>query len=343
MRLCALTSAALFWLSISPVRAQPTEAARLFDEAEQLMAAGEFAFACAKLEESQRLDPQLGTELHLAHCFEKRGLLASAYKHFLAAARLASERNAGGLIEPREAVARRRAANLEPQLSTLRLQPSAAEPDDLQIELDGTVLHHDELAASLPIDPGVHGLIASASGRLTWRHEFTIGSAAQRVTIDVPPLQPIEPAAEAPAPPPPKLEAPLAPARALPLTAAEPVEHGSFQRVLGYVSAGAGVVGIGIGIALGLMRNRDVSKLDRYCDLDAGTCAIAPGESATRAQIELLQHRARGEATGATLGFILGGAALASGVVLVLTAPSAKIERVSLHFTPTGIAFALQR
>ncbi|HEX4355689.1 MAG TPA: hypothetical protein VHZ95_22335 [Polyangiales bacterium] len=341
-------------LAISIARAEPTEAARLFDEAEQLMAAGEYASACAKLEDSQRLDPQLGTELHLAHCFEKRGLLASAYQHFLAAARLAAERNASGIIEPREAVARRRAANLEPQLSMLRLQPSAAEPSDFQIELDGTNLDRSAFAAARPIDPGVHGLIASAPGRLTWRHEFTIGSAPQRVTIEVPPLEPLEAKSEraevtnAPiASEPPKTEAPsplmaaaLAPA---PVSAApEPTEHGSLQRALGYVSAGVGVVGIGVGIAFGLMRNAEVSKLDRYCDVGAGSCAIAPGDNATRSHIESLQHRARMDATAATLGFIVGGAALASGVVLVLTAPNAKREGVALNVGPTQITLTLR-
>ena len=48
----------------------------LFKEAKQLASAGDFARACPKFIESQRLDPSVGTLLNIGNCYEKLGKLA---------------------------------------------------------------------------------------------------------------------------------------------------------------------------------------------------------------------------------------------------------------------------
>src|SRR5262245_29277651 len=76
-------------------------AIRLFEDGEKAMSEGNYGAACPKFAESQRLDPQLGTLLHLADCFEKWGKTASAWASFKEAADLAAMRNESGEREPR--------------------------------------------------------------------------------------------------------------------------------------------------------------------------------------------------------------------------------------------------
>jgi hypothetical protein len=66
---------------VSP--ADSAAARSLFDEARALLQAGKAAEACPKLEESQRLDPGMGTMFNLAECYERVGKTASAWTMFL--------------------------------------------------------------------------------------------------------------------------------------------------------------------------------------------------------------------------------------------------------------------
>src|SRR5579863_8518518 len=61
-------------------------ATTLFQEGREAAKKGDYATACAKMEESFRLDPAVGTLLNLADCQEHMGHPASAWQRFREAA-----------------------------------------------------------------------------------------------------------------------------------------------------------------------------------------------------------------------------------------------------------------
>src|SRR5262245_14173157 len=55
-----------------------TAAEKAFEEGRDLYRAGKYTEACVRFEQSEQLDPQMGTLFNLAQCDEKIGKLASA-------------------------------------------------------------------------------------------------------------------------------------------------------------------------------------------------------------------------------------------------------------------------
>ena len=78
----SLASACSLWLATGVVGAQGASdkaaAEALFDQGVRLMKQNNFAEACPKLEESDRIDPAVGTLLYLGECYERVGKTASA-------------------------------------------------------------------------------------------------------------------------------------------------------------------------------------------------------------------------------------------------------------------------
>src|SRR5437763_3652209 len=121
----SLGVAAALALATPPARANdPVAAQALFDEAKKLIAAGSYAPACLKLEESQRLDPGIGTLFHLADCHQRIGKTASAWAEFL---EVAAQAKTSQQTE-REKVARERASALESKLPRVVVNVGHAAP-----------------------------------------------------------------------------------------------------------------------------------------------------------------------------------------------------------------------
>ena len=126
--------------------AQKVAAEALFDDALKLMRAGKHADACPKLEESQRLDPGIGTLLYLGECYENVGRTASAWASFREAA---SRAGAEGQSE-RLKSATERASRLEPKLAYLTIQaaPEARAIQGLSVRLGQTVIGAELFSAT---------------------------------------------------------------------------------------------------------------------------------------------------------------------------------------------------
>jgi len=299
------------------VKAAATSA---FDQAEQLMTAHEFAGACLKYAESQRLDPQLGTLLHLADCLEQNGQTASAWAAFREAEEVAEKRN-----DPRRSLAAERVAKLTPHLSKLQINlPKSADPSSLHVERDRVVVGSALWGAPIPTDPGTHTITVSAPGHRAWTGSAIVRSDGSTAVVDVPELEvEVPPSPEASATP--KPVAPP-PSQAAPSKHAQGGSKMSTQGVLGWSAVGLGAVGLGVGVIFELKRSSKLSSRDEICA--SGDPAECPPGS--QARVDELTSEARSAATVATVGFIAGGVLAAGGVALLLTAPKQSTSEVSL-------------
>jgi serine/threonine-protein kinase len=304
--------------------ADKAAAETLYEEAKRLLAAGQIPDACAKFEQSLKLDVGLGTMLHLADCYERNGQTASAWGQFREAAAAAK---AAGRAD-RERIARERAAALEPKLARLTIQVAAdAESVGVQVKRDGATVDKPLWGLAVPVDPGVHTVEVTAPGRRKWwttievHAASTVSVQAQLPELDSASVQATLPPI-APATPPPAIsEPPPAPAPAAPPDEGRPgAQH--------WVALGfgvAGVVAVGVGIGFGVKAMNDDSEANDHCR-EGNLCdpeGVALGEDASSA------------ATLSTIAFVAGGAALGAGLVLWLTAPSSPAaSEVALRIGP---------
>ena len=311
----AIAISALAALSSSSASGQPSPAdtvlaVQLFEEGEKLMAAGNPAAACAKYAESQRRDPQLGTLLHLADCHETVGKLASAWAGYKEAAEIAARRNAAGGNEPRERVARARAAALEPKLSTVVVHVTQADFAGLEIRRNGELLDRAMWGSSTPVDPGNYTFAAQAPGKKIWTKMVDVHAGGGKIDVTVPALEDDR-------------AAPSTTAMSSVATAADRPGRGAPQRAGGYLLAGLGVIGAGVGVAFGLKAVSQREERDRICL--SNVCTPDEGR-----QIHDLEAKAQSNATAFNVALALGAAATLGGIALVLTAPSSRAAGVNV-------------
>lgn len=276
-------------------------AEQLFQEARTLGEKGRYAEACPLLEESQSLEPAIGTQFNLADCWEHVGRTASAHELFL---RVADTARAAGRFE-REKSARERAHALEPRLAKIALAVAAEAPGET-VEIDKKPIAKAAWAKPFPIDPGSHEIVASAPDHRPFRVTVQ-AKEASTVDVKVPALVDTRP----------------------PIVMNDP-EKRSAQRTIALVVGGAGVAGLAVGAITGAMAISAKSDGETSCPKDpyAFRCPTQDGADAW--------NRAETMGTISTLGFIAGAALLAGGVVLWLTAPKVK---TTVGTSPSSVVF----
>lgn len=297
-----------------PVRDSATAQA-LFDQAKKLMADGNFPDACPKLAESQRLDPGVGTLLNLAHCYEEVGRTATAWSTFLEAA--AAARTAGQA--DRESAAREKAAALAPVILSITINVAGADKTPgLQVTRDGALVGDAQWGSPIPLDQGLHVIVAKAPGRATWETKVLLKGGGTIIAVNVPELG--LPGAAAPA-----TNTPSTPA-AIPVADSATADgtHGAGlrgQRLLGVIAGGVGVVGVAVGTVFGLSSKSKHDDALAHCDGPA--CRDQDGLD--------LKSQARSAGTISTVAFVVGAAGLGAGAVLWFTAkPAAASPQVGL-------------
>jgi tetratricopeptide (TPR) repeat protein len=293
--------------------AQPDNAAvaeSLFDEGRRLMDEGKMEQACAKLDESQRLDPALGTLLNLALCHQKLGKTATAWAEYREAISLAVRTN-----DPRLDYAKARAAELQQALPHLTVV--VAVRDGLRVSLDGVELTPAAWATPIPIDPGRHELVASAPGYERFEKSFRI-AGEKSTRIEIPELVPIAPSSAAAA---------AAEPRVVPLPRPPEDSHAS-TRTAGHIVGGIGVLALGAGTYFGVRALSKKSDSDAECPTDQ-TCTERG---------KTLNDDAKTAARLSDVGIGLGLIGLGIGAYLVISSPTSRApERARLELQPSVV------
>ena len=279
------------------------QAEKLFNEAIALVSAGKYEAACPKFEESQRLDPALGTQFDLADCYEHTGRKGSARRLFI---EVADAAKAAGKTE-REKSSRDRANALEaiaPRLTVV--VPASASGDHLEVSVDGAALPAAKWSRAQPIDAGPHTVTASAPGKKPFASKIALQDG-KSVEVKIPELE-----SEPVVAPPPANAANGANGAAGADDQAR--EAGNGQRRTGLIVGGIGVVGLLVGGGAGLYSVIEHGQAKDLC-ADHSQCPDPDGRSKWNAATDA--------GTVSTIGFVVGGMGVVAGALLYFTATKA--------------------
>jgi hypothetical protein len=256
----------------------------LFDDGRELMTQKRYHEACAKFEESNRLDPAMGTQYNLADCYDFIGRYTRAWILFVdvaAAARAGGERD-------REAAARSRAAKLEPRLTKLRVVVDDPVPG-LTVHLGERELPAAQWGTALPIEGGDYTLRAAAPGYRDWRRVVRVEGQGVTEEANVPELEPA--AATAPG------------------AASRGIDAADVRLAAAIAMGSLAVIGIGVGTGAGIVAIRKKGEADDHC----------PAPNQCYQEGLDLRDQARGAATVSTVSFAMAGSALVGAALLWLT------------------------
>ncbi|HVY29902.1 MAG TPA: hypothetical protein VHB79_25255 [Polyangiaceae bacterium] len=279
-----------------PALAQSNTAAavQLFDEGRDALQRGELDIACAKFQESNRLDAAIGTTFNLANCEEQRGRLATAWVLF---------RQVAGRMkpdDPRLAVANERIATLDRRVPRLTLAVTSSTPAGTRARVDDLELSGASLGSAIPLDPGPHQVVIRSPGQAPRSSSIKL-EAGETVTIPLDPAQPSASPREATA-----------------------HEHPSFlgmsrQQAL-WVAGGLGAAGLVIGTVAGVVGLNAQAVGNENCSDVTKTCSQSGYDA---------NQRAKSMATVSTIGFVVGVVGIGAATYVFLAVPSSDSPRTA--------------
>lgn len=258
------------------------EAAVLTNKARVAARATRHAEAVDLLRKAIELDPTSARKLELSKSLVADGKLVEASQIL------------NGLINdpalgPRDAWAKNSAkkqlAQFEARIPWLQVHvvgPTGS--SKVHVEVDGKEVEPDTEA---PVDPGQHSIGVDAEGFEPADRSVTVAEGEHKqVTVTLEPT---------PKPPPPR------------------PKESSGTKIPAIAAFGIGAAGLGVGAVFGILAFDETAKAKQYCD--GNNCP---------ARKEVVDARNLAIANGnvSTVGFVVGGAGIAAGIVLLLTVGS---------------------
>jgi hypothetical protein len=273
-----------------------------FSQALALQTAGDWAGALALLKEVAAVKTTPQVRFNKALCEEKLGKLVQALGDYELAAADARAEKAEQVAEEAEA----RLESVRQRIPRITVRRGAG-ADAAIVSLDGVSLGDQVIGTPMPTDPGPHTIEAKAPGFKPFRQSIRLAeqqSEALEITLEAEP------------PPPPVTSA---------TGSGRPVGAGR-SPLYGYVIGGIGVAslaasGVFFGLRAGKISDLDKACPKRQCPSQAQQSDIDAGKMYT---------------TVANVTLAVGVAAVAGGLVLVLTSGPSNEPSVALAPAPGG-------
>jgi hypothetical protein len=303
-----------------PGPAQQTQPAKLTDEERavaraaasagvELLQQGRYAEALDRFQRAESLVHAPTHLLYIARTQVKLGQLVAASETYLKVTREALPADAPRAFIDAQAAAGQEEKDLEAHIPTLLIRVEGNGASEATVTMDGMALPSAMIGLSAPVDPGTHALRAVAKDGTSAELQLKVGPGSHETALlrlrAAEPMPALSPA-----------HAPGAATSPAPGAETEPPSSGAGVRtILGWVGVGVGVVGLAVGTAFVAINRSKRTDANNLC-----TNGCPPGD---KTHIQSLDQQADNAATGAWIGYVAGGAALATGLVLLFTSGEA--------------------
>ncbi len=298
----------------------PAAADALFQQGRAEAAAGHHALACARFEESFRLDPTPGTLLNLADCSEHIGRIGVALAHFSEALkRLPTGDDRVGYVQDRIARLKKRV----PRLTILA-------PADATLAITRDQVEVGPGARNLPlaVEPGRHLIVVRAPGHKENQITVDLAEGAEQHVRAVPgePIPTVSTSRSSQTASPPHGRESISDSETSP--ADSPRGHAA----LPWAIAGVGAAGMVVGATAGFLALDKAAEIRDRCG-PARQCADEAGYIAARDASD----SGKALATASTVGLSVGVASLVTAAYLWLRPPREEHARTRLWVTTSSI------
>jgi hypothetical protein len=243
-----------------PASAQNKGAAQvLFEAGRRAASEGDYATACRKFDESNRMEPAVGTLLNLGNCEEQQGRWATSWLRYTEAlTKLRPE-------DKRYVFAKSKADELEPRIPRLVLVLAEDAPTNTTLSRNGEPVVQTT-GSPMRLDPGKYTIRVEAPGHRPATYDVVLFEGdEEHLTV-----APGEAQVSGPAP--------------VAGMQKDTPPKGNTRRTMGYAFGGAGVaVGLA-GLTFGALTFAKYLTVDEHCDHDAQgwKCRDTTGDDAIR-------------------------------------------------------------
>jgi hypothetical protein len=248
--------------------------------------------------------------LYLARSHRELGQLVKARESYIKITREKLEPGAPKVFFQAQRDAGAELDAIEPKLASLTVVVEGAPPEDVRLTLDDEVVPAVLIGVPMPVDPGTHELVASAAHAEERRQSITLREGqTERLSFALDVRKPPEEEVSKGAPP----EAGTEPGDSIALP------------VIGWTTVGLGAIGLGITYYL----LDEASIVDATAESEYDVCN--PGCTTDQeSRIEGLGNDAADMRTGAAVVGPIAGAALVTGVVLLIVHAGSDSDAASL-------------